>query len=440
MHKLRSLLLLGILLPGLSPAQSTATTVPLDHCIQQALVNDRRVQLADTDLGMAEARRDEANAMHLPKVRAMADLRHYTDLPYQLLPASFFGGPEGAYREVQFGTPNNIALNVQVQLPLVDASNWERAHVAREGEQMAALQHERTREEVVLEVSNAYYNAQVLHTRIAILDSNVTNTERLLRNVELLHQQLLVRGTDVDRLRLQRDQLLTQRARLVAQYEQVLDLLRLMMGLPAETPLAPEPVTTVTIANPEPAVSTVGLRMAEQGIRLRTAEIRLLKRSRLPSLNGYGLYGTTGFGPIGTESRYDLYPIGYLGATLQVPLFNGTVITSKVRQQELELERATVLRDAAADREALEQRRTERDEALARQALTDGGSQLELAERRRRTTALQHREGTATLTDLVLADQAVREAQQLTIDALVQLRKAQLERTRLNGTLLKTHP
>lgn len=421
-------------------AQPDVPVRSLQECIDLALANDQRARSADIDLRMAEARVDEHQANLLPKLRGVADFRHYTDLPYQLLPASFFGGPEGVYREIQFGTPDNIALNVQAQLPLVDVASWEGIHVAREAERLAGIQRERSREEVVLELSNAYYNAQMLQARRSFLDSNLLNTEAMLRNVELLHAQLLARGTDVDRLRLQRDQLRTQRERVEAQHEQVLDLLRLMMGLPSDAPLATEPASAPVQQAPATAKATPGLRLAEQSVLLRQAEIRLLKRSRLPSLHGYGLYGSTGFGPIGTEGRYDLYPVSYFGATLHVPLFNGTVITKKVRQKELELERAGLLRDAVADREGLEQRRATRDEALALRTLTDAEAQLALAERIRRSTLLQHTEGLATLTDLVLADQAVREGQQLYIDALVQLRKAQLELARLNGTLLNERP
>ena len=421
-------------------AQPEVPERSLQECIDLALAHDQRSRSADIDLRMAEARVDEQQANLLPKVRGVADMRHYADLPYQLLPASFFGGPEGVYREIQFGTPDNITLNMQAQLPLVDVGSWEGIHVAREAERMAGMQRERSREEVVLELSNAYYNAQVLEARRTFLDSNLLNTEAMLRNVELLHAQLLARGTDVDRLRLQRDQLRTQRERVVAQHEQVLDLLRLMMGLPPDAPLATEPASAPVQQTEAAAKTTAALRVAEQGVLLRQAEIRLLKRSRLPSLHGYGLYGNTGFGPIGSESRYDLYPVSYFGATLQVPLFNGTVITQKVRQKELELERAGLLRDVVADREGLEQRRATRDEALALRTLTDAEAQLALAERIRRSTLLQHTEGLATLTDLVLADQAVREGQQLYIDALVQLRKAQLELARLNGTLLNERP
>ncbi len=424
----------------LATAQPVAPVRSLQECIDLALAHDHRARAADIDLRMAEVRVDEQQANLLPKVRGVADMRHYTDLPYQLLPASFFGGPEGVYREIQFGTPDNIALNVQAQVPLVDVGNWEGVHVAREAERMAGIQRERSREEVVLELSNAYYNAQVLQARRTFLDSNLLNTGAMLRNVELLHAQLLVRGTDVDRLRLQRDQLRTQRERVSAQLEQAIDLLRMMMGLPPDAPLATEPASATGNSAPATPRSTAGLRLAEQNMLLRQAEIRLLKRSRLPSLHGYGLYGNTGFGPIGSEGRYDLYPVSYFGATLQMPLFNGTVITRKVMQKELELERAGLLRDAVADRESLEQRRAAREEALALRSITDAEAQLALADRIRRSTLLQHAEGLATLTDLVLADQAVREGQQLYIDALVQLRKAQLELARLNGTLLNESP
>lgn len=435
--------LLGAVLfaaPLLATAQPEVPVRSLQECIDLALANDRRVRTADIDVRMAEARADEQRANLLPKVRGVADVRHYADLPYQLLPASFFGGPEGVYREVQFGTPDNIALNVQAQLPLVDVGSWEGIHVAREAERLAGIQRERSREEVVLELSNAYYNAQMLQARRSFLDSNLLNTEAMLRNVELLHAQLLARGTDVDRLRLQRDQLRTQRERVEAQHEQVLDLLRLMMGLPSDAPLATEPASAPVQQAPATAKATPGLRLAEQSVLLRQAEIRLLKRSRLPSLHGYGLYGSTGFGPIGTEGRYDLYPVSYFGATLQMPLFGGTVISQKVRQKELELEGTGVQRDAVADREGLERRRALRDETLALRTLTDAQAQLALAERIRRSTLLQHGEGLATLTDLVLTDQAVRDGQQLYIDALVQLRKAQLELARLNGTLLNERP
>jgi outer membrane protein TolC len=413
-----------------------AQTVSLEHCITQALGHDPRALVAGVDAEIAGARIAEAKSALLPKVRGTADWRYYTDLPFQLLPASVFGGPADSYRALQFGTPQNVGANVQAQLPLVDAGSWERIHVAREAEQAARLMADGTREDVVMDVSLAYYTAQVLQMKLAFLDSNVTNTGSLLGNVRLMREQSMARSTDVDRLQLQLDQLLTQRERVQGQLDQTLDVLRLHMGLGADVPLAVEPPGTTIEPGTNAALATTRLRAAEQGLRVQEAEIRLLKRSRLPSLNGQGLYGTTGFGPIGSEERFDFYPIGFIGASLQVPLFNGTTVQRRIGIKELERDKAALQRDALAERDSLDLCRTERDEALARRTLQDAGTQLGLAERIRKNTDLQHREGLATLSDLILADQSHRDAQQLYLDALVQLRRVQLERRRLHGTLI----
>jgi OMF family outer membrane factor len=426
------------LLFALLAGQAAAQLMTLEQCMDSALVNDRRVRMAALDEEMATVRIAEAQAGLIPKVRGAGEFRHYTDLPYQLLPSSFFGGPEGTYREIQFGTQQNINANLQAQMPLYDPQVWGAINMAKEGGRMADLQGERTRETVVLEVSNVYYNAQILKTRLAFLDSNVVNAEALVRRIELMHDQALARGSDADRLRLQHEQLLTQRERVRAQYEQAMDALRMLIGAPADRPLeVAAPQTDPPTATPSTGLGT-GVRTAEQAMRLKAAELQLVKRSRIPSLNATGLYGTTGFGPIGAENRYDFYPIGFFGAQLQVPIFQGTVLTKRIRSKELELEQATLQRDAAVERDALERRTALREEALARRALGDSHSQLELAERIRKSTVLQHAQGVASITDLVLADQAHREAQQNSIDALIQLRKAQLELTRLNGALLNT--
>jgi outer membrane protein TolC len=59
----------------------------------------------------------------------------------------------------------------------------------------------------VLEVSNVYYNLQILDARLAFLDNNVVNAEDLVRNTELLHDRALA-CKRCGQARLQHDQLL----------------------------------------------------------------------------------------------------------------------------------------------------------------------------------------------------------------------------------------
>ena len=77
---------------------------------------------------------------------------------------------------------------------------------------LSEIQKTKTDEDVVLEVSNAYYNAQILLTQMTFLDSNIINTDKLVKTTTLLYQQQIAKGTDVDRLKLQVEQITTQRS------------------------------------------------------------------------------------------------------------------------------------------------------------------------------------------------------------------------------------
>ena len=85
-----------------------AQTLTLEQCIDSALLNNRNIRISQQDIILAGEKNKEVKSNLLPKLNGMADYRYYTDLPYQLMPASAFGGPAGTYKEVQFGVPQNL--------------------------------------------------------------------------------------------------------------------------------------------------------------------------------------------------------------------------------------------------------------------------------------------------------------------------------------------
>jgi len=95
-----------------------AQSLTLEQCIDTALQYNRSYRMSQQDAGMAEEKLKEVKSSLIPKLNAMADYRYYTDLPYQLMPASAFGGPAGTYKEVQFGVPKNLNANIQLMVPL----------------------------------------------------------------------------------------------------------------------------------------------------------------------------------------------------------------------------------------------------------------------------------------------------------------------------------
>lgn len=432
--KFHRFLLIGVIL--LMYVTIQAQTLSLKQCIDTALQYNRTIKLSQRDVYIANEKNKEIKGNLLPKLNGMADYRYYTDLPYQLMPAAAFGGPAGTYKEVQFGVPQSLNANLQLSAPLYNPNVISAIKTTRVAKELSEIQKIKNDEDVVLEVSNAYYNAQILLNQIAFLDSNIINTNKLVQTTTLLYQQQIAKGTDVDRLKLQLDQISNQRNTVFSQQQQVLNALRFLMGKPISDPI--EVLISdksVVEANFQSQITTDVL-LIDKKMELNSSELIGLKNSRLPSLGAYGVYGTSGFGNTGANSFFNFHPIGYVGAQLTIPLFSGTVTQHKIMQKKIEIDKTTIQKEMQTEKTKLDLINAEMQYTLAKQNISTVNNQIQLAQKIYDNTVLQNQQGIANITDLLMADNALREAQQNYILALVNLCKAELEYKRVTGNLI----
>ena len=190
-HKQVLVLLLFII--GFQSAQAQVWT--MQQCIDTAQLQNRNLQMGRNNIAIGEQKAKEAKANLFPKVTANADYRYYFNLPYQLLPVNAFNPamPEGEYRAIQFGVPHNINANLQLSMPLYNPQVYGAIHTTKIASELTELQYQKNEEQIYFEISNLYYNAQILHHQLAFVDSNLINATRLLNNIQLLNEQLLAK-------------------------------------------------------------------------------------------------------------------------------------------------------------------------------------------------------------------------------------------------------
>jgi OMF family outer membrane factor len=318
-------------------AQSQVWT--LQQCIDTALVYNKRLQISRNSREAGEQKHKEAEANLIPKINVNADYRYYANLPYQFMPLSAFGGPDGQFKEVKFGVPHNINANLQLTLSVYNPLIYGAIQSTKIGSEISGLQVQKTTEQIIFEISNLYYNAQILSSQLVFIDSNLMNNKKLLKNLQLLKEQLLAKGTDISKVQLQIDQLTNQGEIIANKFEQILNALRFTMGISGERSVG---ITPLFLYHPEnneyKTTSTFDIRISETQSRLLVSELRTLKNSRLPSLALYGTYGTAGYGYDKQPNEFlKFYPIGYAGLQLTYPLFNGTITRRKINQKRLEV-------------------------------------------------------------------------------------------------------
>ena len=433
-------LVLLLIVIGFQSAQAQVWS--LQQCIDTAQVYNKKLQVNRNDIAIGEQREKEAKANLNPKVTANADYKYFTNLPYQLLPLNALNpaAPEGEFRAAQFGVPHNINLNLQLSMPLYNPQLYGAIQTTKIASEWIELQYQKLEEQIFFDISNLYYNAQILHHQLAFIDSNLINAERLFKNMQLLNEQLLAKGTDVSKVKLQVAQLTSQKVGVKSKYEQVLNALKFTIGLSLENNLQIETNILYENSFEYSSLSTLDFRMAIIKNRWLGLELNTLNKSRyLPSLNLFANYGTTGFGYNGKPNGFlDFYPIGFTGIQLSYPLFSGTVTERKINQKALELKNNELQMGLINEQNYLQVENAKLQRKTAKNTVETLTEQIQLAKIIYEQTIVQQKLGTATLTDILLADNSLREAQQTYLSAVIDYLKADLELKKFTGNISLT--
>ena len=417
--------------------QGQAQTWSLEQCIDTAQIHNKSLQIGRNNITIGEQKQKEATANLFPKVNVVGDYKYFTDLPYQLMSMSTFNptAPEGQFREAQFGVPHNMSAAIQVALPLYNPQIYGGIRTTKIAAEITELQYKKTEEQVFFEISNLYYNIQILQHQLAFVDSNIVNTAKLLENLQLLHQQLMIKGTDVKKVELQLEQLRTQKDIIANNAEQVLNALKLSMGKPSTLNIQVETDIQFNI-NEYTNTTTVDLQLINSQNSLLNSELKTLKNSRLPTISLYGSYGQTGFGYDKKPNDFlKFFPSSFVGLQLSYPLFNGTVTYRKINQKKIEIQNSQLQISLATDQNNMLIENANRRRAVTQKTIANTLSQIDLARTVYEQTSLQQKEGTANLTDVLLADNTLREAQQNYLSAIVEYLKADLELKKLTGNI-----
>lgn len=425
-------LLVGILVS--QPLKAQVWT--LKQCLDTAQQSNKNLLVSRNNVLIGQQKEQEARAGLIPKVSLNADYKYFVDLPYQFMPQDAFGGPEGVFKEIQFGVPHNIGANLQLAIPLYNPQVYGSVQSSKIGSELIALQNQKNEEQLTYEITNLYYNAQILRYQVAFLEDNLTNAKRLLQNTQALKDQLLAKGTDVSKVQLQVEQLTNQREQILSKYGQVLNALKISVGIPLSQNLEVEEsiINTATLVY-EPA-TTLEMRIIEKQNALLQIELGIFKNSRLPSISLYGSYGVTGFGYDKAPNEFlKFYPVSFAGLQLSYPLFNGTVTSQKISQKKLEIKNKELQAGLTSDQTVLYIETAHQQKSVAQRSVETTLAQVQLAQSIYDQTILQQKQGVASLTDVLLADNALRETQQGHVSALIDYLKADLDHKKATGNL-----
>jgi len=427
------LVLFGLIILSFS---AKGQTWSLQQCIDTALVNNKNLQISRNNIELGTERQGEAKANLLPKINLSADYKYFFDLPYQLMPQSAFGGTEGQFKEMQMGVPHNISTSIQLTLPLYNPQIYGGIKSTQIAVELNELQYEKSEEEILFEISNIYYNAQILLHQQHFIEGNLANTQKLRKNLELLYTQQMIKRSDVTKVVLQEEQLETQLELVNSNYNQVLNALKFLVGISFQDDMLIEREIKFDVPAAYTHLSIVDLELALTQKELLKSELQTLKNSRLPTVSLFGSYGQNGFGYNEEPNEFlEFFPSSFTGLQLTVPIFSGTVTQRKIKQKKIEIENSRLQLQNIAEQNNMLVENARRKRLVTKQTIDNTLNQIDLAETVYHDMLLQQKEGTSSLTEVLMADNALREAQQSNLSAIVDYLKVDLELKKLTGNI-----
>ncbi|MBL7963561.1 MAG: TolC family protein [Flavobacteriales bacterium] len=413
---------------------------PMDISLRQAMAlaatQSYAVRTSVLEAEKANKRINEVMAIGLPQVNASASLANWIEVPIQVVP-NFFGG-EPKLLEAQFALPWAANAGIRLDQLLFDGTYIIGLQATRELRKQSEEELERAAKDAQLQAAKSYFAVLAADEGARLIDETVPVLERSLRESEVMVENGFMESTDVDRLRIEVANMRDQRLIFQRQAELARNMLRFVLGLPANTPLRltdaldklmEDPEETNLDKTPFDLNQHVDSRIAGTIVRLQTLQMRKEKAAYLPTLNGFlshqQQYNDLVFQPIDGEIPW--FPASQWGVGLNVPIFSSGMRSNRVAQARIGLEQAEVNREMTEQRLRLEYDQRLSDVTTAQALFNSERERLRLSKSVFERTSVKFTEGVASSFELTTEQNNYITIQQNYINRIATLVNARAE-------------
>jgi outer membrane protein len=434
---------------GTLRAQYTDTSsysFSLSQAVAFALENNSTLKNVTLDQQAATYKVKEVVGAGLPQINASAQVQNFLELPTQLIPGEFFGGPPGTFIPVQFGTKYNATAGFTASQLLFNGSYFVGIKAANTYQELARKNVDRTRLETVTDVTKAYYTALVNEERKKLIAANLARVEKLLHDTRLLVENDFVEQIDLDRITVTYNNLTTEANNVQRLLDLSVVLLKYQMGMDQGAKLTlTDKLDNISFTPPEPFAGRFDYRrrveyelgdLALVGSRLQ------LKAERMGYLPTVFLFGSAN----AQAQRQELdifntnkpwYPIVVIGLQVDVPIFDGLQRHYRVQQAKigvLKAENNLIMIQRSIDMQQTIARVTLQNSAATLQAQQ---ANMELAQKVYDVAKIKFEQGNQSSLEIMNAETGLKEAQTNYFNALYDAIIAKVEYEKSLGLFAK---
>ena len=430
---------LFLLVLALSNSASAQQTLSLKDALNSAVQNNVKLRKAKLDIDAGRYKTQEIRAQALPQLNGTSGLTYNPIIGQQVVD---FGGQ---LQTLKFGQKWNSSAGVQLSQQLFNQQVFTGLQAARSSEEYYNLVSELTEEQLIELVANNYYQALVARQQLNVIESNIKSVTANENTISNSYKSGLAKKIDVDRIKVRLTNLQTQREQTLNSITQLENQLKFAMGIPVSTPILLPKTELAEITELPQFTDSLNLDNRTE-IRLLNTQDKLLSLQRkayvseyFPTLALTGNYTyssqSNGFDFLSSNAAAIGFGASAVGLTLKIPIFNGFLTRSKIRQADIDIKKAQEDRRESTNALNLAYINAKNNLRYSLDAINAQKKNAELANDIYQSTQNNYNNGLATLTDLLDTETSLSEAQNSYTQALLNYKIAEIQLIKSNGNI-----
>ncbi len=427
---------------GLTAQAQQTQSLTLKESISYGLQNHRSIRINRNNVTAAHAKAQEALAGYLPQVSINAGLDYNIKLQQNVIPAGSLPGQTEEQR-ITFGTKYNSSTVIQLDQKIYDQSLITGLKANKYNNQMADLNEEDNNQTLIYNIASSYYQIIVTQKQLDLLYSNRDRFEKILRVTQLQADQGVAKKVDVKQVQVNLNNVLSQISVAENNLKLAKNTLKNNMGLSQSEDIVLADTARWLNTNPSGKLyapfdykNTVSYQLQQAQVNLYDINRKSVRDQALPTLAVYGRYGANGFGQNSIKQAFDpLLDYSAMGVKLSWNIFTGLRRQAQYKQATIDFDNAKEKLKLNEDLQNLQFQNAGAAVTRAQSTIATNKNNMELASEVYENATLQHKQGVATISELLNAELSYREAQNNYIGSLLDYYLADLDVQKANGNL-----
>ena len=435
-------------------AQQNNNAFSLQQAIDYSIKNSPNYLNAELDQKNALYKKNEIAGLGLPQITGSFDFKDYFNIPVSIVDAAAFNPtiPKGSvYQVLSFGLKYNASAGFSASQLLFSADYIFGLKAAKEYIALSKISTQRTKSELIAQVSKAYYGVLINKERLKLIDANITKLDKSLSDLKAFNKQGLVELIDVERLEVASNNLATEKDKVIQFISVGENLLKFQIGYKINEAIS----LTDSLNLTDDLKQDVNINYADFSKRedyqlikaqniLSDLDVKRLKWGYLPTLAAYGSYQYNTIRPTANIFESDKnnavkqwYPISLIGVTANLNIFDGLQRHYKIQQAKITFQKSENSLKNIELAAQLESSIAAITFNNAIKTLKNNERNMNLAKHVYEVAQKKFEQGVGSNLEIVNAQASIREAEINYFNSIYDLLIAKIDYQKATGTLVK---